>query len=125
MIKAMELTKDSIARTAGASSSRLVEPRVEKRTLEIGEVQYLYVAPWTSINMHGHKDQWEVWEWISRKEAYVCLKGEEHELVNNTNSEMVLRANKGSMDYSYDELEELFRMWGFSVYHGSLRVNED
>ncbi len=126
MIKAMELPEEFITGTAGASASRLVEPMVEKRTLEgIDEVQYLYVAPWTSIKMHGHDDQWEVWERISHKQAYVCLKGEEHELVNNCGSMMVLRATKGHTDYSYDDIAELFWRWGFSVYHGSLVVNED
>lgn len=124
-IKAMKLPEEFITGTDGASASRLVEPMVEKRTLEgIDEVQYLYVAPWTSIKMHGHDNQWEVWERISHKQAYVCLKGEEHELVNNSGSMMVLRATKGHTDYLYDDIAELFWRWGFSVYHGSLVVND-
>ena len=125
MIKAMELPEEFITGTAGASASRLVEPMVEKRTLEgIDEVQYLYVAPWTSIKMHGHDNQWEVWARISHKTAYVCLIGEEHELVNNSGACMVIMAIKGHINYSYDDLAELFYRWGFSVTHGSLAVDD-
>lgn len=100
-------------------------PNVEKRTLEgIDEIQYLYVSPWTSIKMHGHDNQWEVWVRLSHQTAHVCLKGEEHKLVNNSGAMMILMAIKGHKDYSYDDLEGLFQAWGFSVTHGSLIVND-
>ena len=100
-------------------------PRVEKRTLEgIDEIQYLYVTPWTSIARHGHNNQWEVWANLNSRTAYVCLKDEEHELVNNSGAMMVLMAIKGHINYSYDDLAGLFQDWGFSVTHGSLRVND-
>ncbi len=125
MIKAMELPEEFITGTSGASPSRLVGPKAEKRTLEgIDEIQYLYVAPWTSIKMHGHDNQWEVWARISHKTAYVCLIGEEHELVNNSGACMVIMAIKGHINYSYDDLAELFYRWGFSVTHGSLAVDD-
>ena len=91
MIKTTKLPEDFIAETAGANSSRLVEPIVKKRTLEgIDEIQYLYVAPWTSIKMHGHDKQWEIWVRISHKTAYVCLIDEKHELVNNSSDCMII-----------------------------------
>lgn len=100
-------------------------PKVVKRTLEgIDEIQHLYVSPWTSIKKHGHNNQWEIWVRISHKTAYVCLKGEEHELVNNSGAMMVLMAIKGHIDYSYDDLAGLLHDWGFAVTHGSLLVND-
>lgn len=125
MIKAIELPEEFIAGTAEASSYRFGGPKVEKRTLEgIDEIQYLYVAPRTSIKMHGHDNQWEVWARISHKTAHICLIGEEHELVNNSGAMMILMAIKGHVNYSYDDLAELFYKWGFSVTHGSLVVNK-
>lgn len=125
MIKTIELPEEFIAGTAEASSYRYGGPTVEKSTLEgIDEIQYLYVAPWTSIKMHGHDNQWEVWVRISHKTAHICLIGEEHELVNNSGSMMILMAIKGHVNYSYDDLAELFCKWEFSVTHGSLVVND-
>ena len=124
-IKAMELPEGLVFGTSGASPSRLVGPKAEKRTLEgIDEIQYLYVAPWTSIKMHGHDNQWEVWVNIFRKTAYVCLIGEEHELVNNSGTCMVNMAIKGHLNYSYDDLAEFFYRLGLSVTRGSLVVDD-
>lgn len=61
---------------------------------------------------------------ISHKTAYICLIGEEHELVNNSGACMVIMAIKGHINYSYDDLAELFYRWGFSVTHGSLAVDD-
>lgn len=118
----LETTKLPAELIAGIGETRYpFGPKVEKRTLDgIDEIQYLYVSPWTSIKMHGHDNQWEVWIWISRKTAYVCLKGEEHELVNKSDAGMILMAIKGNIDYSYDDLAGILRDWGFSVTHGSL-----
>lgn len=125
MIKTIELPEEFIAGTPGASSSRLVGSMVQKRTLEgIDEIQNLHVAPWTSIKMHGHDNQWEVYAMISKKTAYVCLIGEEHELVNNSGDMMVCMTIKGHINYSYDDLANIFHDWGFSVIHGSLVVND-
>lgn len=100
-------------------------PKVEKRTLEgIDEIQYLCITPWTSIKMHGHDNQWEVWVCLSHRTAHVCLKGEEHELVNSSGDTIVLMAIKGHIDYSYDDLAGLLCDWGFSVTHGSMVVND-
>ena len=61
MIKTTRLPKEFIARTEGPKSKFLglrqfFEPEVKKSTLEgIDEIQYLEVAPWTSITMHGHE----------------------------------------------------------------------
>lgn len=99
-------------------------PQVEKRTLEcIDEIQCLRISPWTTINMHGHDNQWETWLRLSHKTAYVCLKNEEHELVNNSGAIMVIMAVKGHIDYSYDDLAGILQDLGFSVTHGSLIFN--
>ena len=114
MIKATKLPEELIAGTSGASPSRSVSPRAEKRTLYgIDEIQYLRIAPWTSIGLHGHGDQWEVWVDTSRNTAYVCLIGEKHELVNNSEKEMIVMAIKGHIDYSYEDLAEIFHGLGF------------
>ena len=127
MIEKTQLPEEFITGTRGARHlfGHLLGPKVEKRTLEgIDEIQYLYVAPWTSIKMHGHDNQWEVWARLSHKTAHVCLKGEEHELVNNSGAMMILMAIKGHIDYSYDDLAGLLRDWGFTVTHDSLVVND-
>lgn len=125
MIEATKVPEELITRTCEKGLFRLVGPMVEKRILEgIDEIQYLYVAPWTTIKKHGHDNKWEVWVRISRQTAHVCLIGETHELVNNTGEIMILMAIKGHINYSYDDLAGLFSMWGFSVTHGSLVVNE-
>lgn len=102
--------------------------QVRKGTLYgIDEVQCLRVSPKTSIKLHGHNGkQWEVWIILSPiPKAYVCLKGEEHELVNNSNSDVVIMAIKGHFDYSYDELGEFLHTIGFSVHHDSLRITDN
>ena len=127
MIKTTQLPEEFITGTKETRQpfGNYFGPEVEKRTLEgIDEIQHLYVAPWTSIKMHGHDNQWEVWVRISSKTAHVCLMGEEHELVNNSGAMMILMAIKGHINYSYDDLAELFYDWGFSVHHGSLIVND-
>lgn len=125
MIKATRVPDEYIAGTADASLHQLGGPMAEKRILEgIDEIQHLYVAPWTSIEMHGHDKQWEVWVRFSHKTAHICLVGEEHELVNNSGVAMNLMCIKGHINYSYDDLAGLFYMWGFSVTHGSLVVND-
>lgn len=125
MIKAIELPDEFIAGTAEESAYRYGGPGVSKTTLEgIDEIQHLYVSPWTAIKKHGHDGQWEVWLDLFRKRAYVCLIGEEHELANNRKERMILMAIKGHGEYSYDDFGEFFCNLGFSVYHGSLVVNE-
>lgn len=98
---------------------------VRKSTLnKIDEIQYLCVDPKTTIKLHGHgKKQWEIWLlFFPIPKAYICLKGEEHELVNNSDSNVVIMAIKGSNDCSYDELGEFLHKLGFSVHHGSLVI---
>lgn len=128
MIKKTQLPEQIITGTRKTRDQfRIFEkPKVEKLTLEgIDEIQHLYVAPWTSIKMHGHdENQWEVWARISHKTAHICLKGEKHELVNNSGEMMILMAIKGHGDYSYEDFSKLFEGWGFSVSHGSLIVND-
>ena len=127
MIEKTQLPEKFITRTTETChpNENSLVPSVTKRTIEgIDEIQHLYVTPWTSIKMHGHDNQWDVWVSISHKTAHVCLKSEEHELVNNSGTVMILMAIKGHIDYSYEDLAELFRNWGFSVSHGSLVVND-
>ena len=122
MIKTTQLSKELIE---GGEKLHPFEAEVRKRTLEgVDEIQHLYVTPWTSIKKHGHDGQWEIWIRISHKVAYVCLKGEEHELINNSGSMMILMAIKGHINYSYDDLADFLRGWGFSVTQGSLVVND-
>lgn len=125
MIEATRVPEEYIFGTREDSSWHLGGPMVEKRILEgVDVIEHLYVAPRTSIKMHGHDNQWEVWVRISHKTAYICLVGEEHELVNNSGDMMIFMAIKGHINYSYDDLAELFSLWGFSVQHGSLVVNK-
>ncbi len=84
------------------------------------EVQFLEVDPHTSIDLHRHDNQWEVTLCFYLMRAYVCLKNEEHELVNNSDETIRVMAIKGTSDYTYDDLGELFCSFGFSVYHGSI-----
>lgn len=98
---------------------------VNKYTLEgIDEVQSLFVTPLTSIKKHGHNNQWEIWLDLVRKIAYICLKGEEHTLVNNSSNAKIFMAIKGHDDYSYDDLEVICNIWGFRAIHGSLVVDD-
>lgn len=97
---------------------------VQMQRLEgIGEIQMLRVLPYTSIKSHGHDGQWEIWIWSSHKTAYVCLKGEEHRLINNSPATLFLMAIKGHFDYTYEDLSALLYEWGFHVVHGSLVVD--
>lgn len=122
MIETTRLPEEIVTRTTGMDFS--IVPTVEKRTLSgIDEIQCLHVYPWTSIKMHGHKNQWEVWVLVSHQTAYICLHDEKHELVNNTDSMVEVMAIKGHIKYTYDELEEFFVNLGFSVVHGSMRVS--
>lgn len=114
MIQSTRLPKELMKKNRG------VGPVVEKTTIEgVDEIQHLYVEPWTSIVKHGHDDQWEVWVFLPIKKAFVCLKGEEHELVNHSGTCKVLMAIKGHKDYSFEDLAGVFKKWGFSVEHGS------
>lgn len=125
MVEATKLPDELVIGLEESPSSlemmNLFEPMVKKRTIKgIDEIQYLYVSPRTAIKMHGHDNQWEVWVSLSHRTAYVCLKGEEHELVNKSSVMMILMAIKGHIDYSYEDISSLFRDWGFTVTHGSL-----
>lgn len=97
---------------------------VEKQTLKgIDEIQHLHVAPHSSIKLHDHDNQWEVWILFSPvKRAYICLKGETHEFVNNSKEEQHAMAIKGHLDYSYEDLTDIFQNLNFEVYHGSILI---
>lgn len=115
MINEMKLSKDFV--TGG---------EVRKSTLSVkAEIQGLRVDPHTSIKLHGHDNQWEVCLRDSPiKSAYVCLKGEEHELVNDSGKTLDITAIKGQEDYSFDDLARFFYARGYSVHHGSLIVQK-
>lgn len=91
----------------------------------VDEIRYLRVPPGGSIELHGHNEQWQVWLDVFRKTAYVCVIGEEHELVNNTSGVLHIMEIAGRIDYPYDDLTKFFYYLGFSVTHGSLVVNEE
>lgn len=112
MINEINLSKDFV--TGG---------EVRKNTLSVkAEIQGLRVEPHTSIKLHDHDNQWEVYLWNNR--AYVCLKGEEHKLVNESGETKYITAIKGTEDYSLDDLGEFFWIWGYSVYHDSLIIRK-
>ncbi len=127
MIKTTKLPEEFIGKAIGLTYAfgHMRKPEVEKITLEgIDEIQYLSIAPCTSIKMHGHEQQWEVWVRLFHKTAHICLIGEEHELENKSGKIINVLAIKGNKDYSYDDLAYFFRNIGFSVAHGSLVINE-
>ena len=97
----------------------------EVLTIEgVDKIRFVSVAPWKSAKMNEHDEQWEVLISFHRKTAYVCLKGEEHELVNNSCSIQFLLSITGHSDYSYNDLKRPFRLMGFSVKYGSSVVND-
>ena len=89
---------------------------------EIDEVQYLSVAPYTTITMHDHNDQWEVWIWLDKKNVYICPKGESHELVNESDGYVKILAIKGHQDYTYVELSLFFAKLGLLPHAASLKI---
>lgn len=94
---------------------------VKKTVLEdIEEVQCLEVGPNLIIRTHKHIKEWEVWIWPSRGQAYICPKGGQHALINNSNQKMNLIAIKGKKDYAFEELASAFRKLGFKVAEGDL-----
>lgn len=94
------------------------------RIKEIVEMQFLEIGPWTKIDMHGHEENWELWLRISTKQAYVCLKGDQHELINDSGQAIFVVAIKGKGDITYEELEEILCQAGFFVCKGSLIASE-
>jgi len=123
MIEPVYLPNELVSGTAQAY--QIGRPSVQKITLEdIDEVQFLSVTPWTSINKHGHSNQWEVWVNLELKTAHVCLKGEEHELVNNSGTLRKFIAVKGHKDYTFDDLAVFFYNCGLSVTHGSIMISD-
>ena len=89
---------------------------------EIDEIQYLSVAPYTTITMHDHNDQWEVWIWLDKKNVYICPKGESHELVNESDGYVKILAIKGHQDYTYVELSLFFAKLGLLPHAASLKI---
>ena len=97
---------------------------VEKMVLTgIDEIQYLRVSPKTAIKKHDHDDQWEVWISIAHKFAYICLKGEEHECINNSDKDLNLMAIKGHKNYTLVDLTVILNNWGLHVYRGSILID--
>lgn len=99
---------------------------VEKMVLTgIDEIQYLRVSPHTTIKEHGHEelDQWEVWISVVYKFAYICLKGEQHKLVNASDKDLHIMAVKGHKDYTLVDLTEILHSWGLHVYRGSILID--
>lgn len=128
MIEISKLPKELIAETGKPRYvfGQLQEPFAAKRTLKgIDEMQCLFVRNRTRIKKHGHNNQWEVWVWLSKKTAYVCLIGEEHELINDSDEFMELMAIKGHTDYSFDDLSTFLSNLGFLVRHGSLEIHKN
>lgn len=127
MVKTYELPADSLTGLSETGSYRFGKPIVLENTFEdIDKIQLLHVGPKTAINLHGHEgDQWEVLVNIANKTAYVCLKGQKHELVNNSDKIVIIIAIIG---HSYCplavEFETFFQALGFSVTIGSLIIDD-
>ena len=120
MIKSENLPSNFIA---ALDTISLHNVRVEKMTVNgVVEIQRLIVTPRTEITLHGHDDQWEVWILLSALKVYICLKGEEHQLINRSEEPLKVIAIKGNSDQTFDELAEFFHGMGFSVYHGSMEI---
>lgn len=120
MLKKTQLPEDFIGKTRSNGI-----PIVKKIVLEdIDEIQNLNVAPWTCIDKHGHDNQWEIWFHFASRKAFVCLKGEEHELLNDSDEFQSLMAIKGHGELTYEEFEEFSEGWGFSAEHGSIIIDE-
>ena len=123
MLKKENLSRKFIEGTKVVYKHQL--PLVEKYTLNgIDEIQFLNVSSRTSIKMHAHTNQWEIWLWPYCREAYICLKGEQHELKNDCDNSMLIMAVKGHSDCSYEDLAYPLHDLGFSVSHGSLIVTD-
>lgn len=114
MNKGLELTKLPKEMIEGVA--------VQKITLtEMGDWTYLYVLPRTTIKMHRHEEgQWEACIVLSEKTVYICLAGEEHEVVNDCEEPMTLMEIQGKGKYSYEDLKWFFYSFGYSVKHGSI-----
>lgn len=99
---------------------------IQKATIsKINEIQMLTIAPHTSIKKHKHDKQWEIYLRISPKQhADICLKGESHELVNNTDKQQIIIAIKGDNDYTLEDFKSFFHNTGFYLHHGSCFIHE-
>ena len=117
MIKTENLPKDMLIDLSNGKRNCEVKKTVME---DIEEVQCLEVGPNIIIQTHEHIDQWEVWIWPSRGQVYICPKGGQHALINNSHYKMNLIAIKGKKDYSYEELATAFGNLGFKVARGDL-----
>lgn len=126
MIENVKLSENLVERNGMEVNANVAwKPEVKKRSIVgLDEIQFLTVNPWTSIKAHGHNGQWEVWIRPVTKKAYVCLKGEEHELINHTPNVVTVVAIKGHVDYSFDDLSGFLKLLGLSSVHGSMSVEE-
>jgi len=89
------------------------------------EVQWLHLVPCTSILMHDHDgEQWEAWIHLVKNTVYLCMKDEEHELINDSHSVVIFMAIKGRSDHTYEDLEKFFFRLGFKVEHGSVHLTD-
>ncbi len=118
MLKTTKLQDELVSgtQTTRNENETFFNPKVEKCVLDgIDEIQCLTVYPKTSINLHGHDDQWEVWLDISRKVAFICPKGAKHAHSNVSDKTSTLFAIKGHSNYSFSELADFFKSFGFEI----------
>ena len=85
----------------------------------IDKIQCITIPARVSISPHKHDNQWEVWIRPVQMNAYICMKGEQHEVDNSRGAEIYIFSIKGHSDYTYDELKAFFENLGYKVYHGS------
>lgn len=92
---------------------------VSEITLPVnGAVRRLRVGPHASIKFHRNDDQWEVY----MCDDIVCIrfKGEEFELVNESEEEKYVITIQGTEDYSKRDLSCFFFKCGYNPFHQSL-----
>lgn len=88
---------------------------------KIEEIQRLTVKAGKTIPLHTHPSHiWEAWIIPSRKEVFVCMKGEEHFFQNATKKDELALAIKGSEDYTLQDFKDFFEGFGYTVVRGSV-----
>lgn len=77
-------------------------PRVEVRKLT-KKLELLIVDPRTAITQHGHPAKvWEIYAWLDESTncfvARICLPGEEHDFINDSDHTVAVWSIKGTVD---------------------------
>ncbi len=96
---------------------------VQKYAIDgIDEIQYLFVAPHTVIDRHGHNPgQWEIWIDCENKLAKMCQVGKEHSLTNKSDKSKMILAIKGHNDtLDFDDFSNLLAAFDVVLSYGDM-----